>query len=215
MASLGEGLDVLVQYKHHNIEGIDKWMWPRSDTGLWEGPLLDWPKLKEGFLKHVKNFNVVVQAGGACGMYPRLLKNYFNYVYTFEPDALNFHCLSNNCDDPNIIKINAALGDHNELMAILNQNKHNLGTHRVTTDGERYIPMFTIDQLNLTACDYIQLDCETFEENVIRGAINTIQKFKPVITLETCSPGIEQMLLPLGYSFKGRFGHIDQLLAVD
>ena len=33
----------------------------------------------------------------AVGMYPRLLAERFQYVYTFEPYYLNFRCLVHNC----------------------------------------------------------------------------------------------------------------------
>ena len=52
--------------------------------------------------------------------------------------------------------------------------------------NEKYqvFPMITLDSLNLDNVGLIQLDVEYYELNVLRGAIETIKKFKPVITCE-------------------------------
>jgi len=197
------------------IDGVAPWVWPKDDIGAWEGPKQDWPHVKEAIKVFVKKLDVVVQAGGNCGMYPRLLSDIFKTVYTFEPDPLNFHCLVSNCQKDNIIKINAALGETNKLLSILPLNDQNVGMHKVSEDGIRTIPTFTIDQLALTTCDLIQLDCEGYEQNVILGAMETISNFKPILILETYNDEIGQLLSPLGYSIKATIGHVDRVLAVD
>lgn len=205
----------LVCRRDEVIDGVGGWMWVKSDNGAWDGPKKDWPSLKEGILKYVKSFNVCVQAGGNCGMYPRLLSNMFKNVYTFEPDALNFHCLVNNCQSENIYKFNSALGETNKLLRVHSISNDNVGMHKVKDDGVCNVPTFTIDQLSLTQCDFIQLDCEGYEPNVVLGAMDTITKFKPVISLETMDNTIEQLLFPLGYTNKGQFGHIDKIFSVE
>jgi FkbM family methyltransferase len=203
-----------VRIRHEAIDGVTDWVWPTADSGLWDGPKDDWVKLKEGILANVRKFDVVVQAGGACGMYPRLLSNLFKTVYTFEPDPLNFYCLVNNCQSPNIIKINTALGGMNELVCVVKGAPDNLGTHRVGNGEHKITPTFCIDQLNLDACDFIQLDVEGYEENVISGAMKTITRFKPVIAIETCTPKTREWLESNDYTYMGRFGHADSLFVV-
>lgn len=198
------------------IDGVAPWLWPKDDIGAWEGPKDDWPHVRDAIKTFVKQLGVVVQAGGNCGMYPRLLSDMFKTVYTFEPDSLNFHCLVNNCQKNNIIKINAALGETNKLLSVAaSPNHQNVGMHRVSEEGVRTIPTFTIDQLALTECDLIQLDCEGYEPNVVLGAMETITNFKPVLILETYNDVIGQLLTPLGYSIKATIGHVDRVLAVD
>jgi hypothetical protein len=51
-------------------------------------------------------------------------------------------------------------------------------------ETESIIPMLTIDSLNLPDCSFIQLDVEYYELNVLRGALETIEKYKPVISCE-------------------------------
>jgi FkbM family methyltransferase len=205
------------KFRDVEVEGIKGWWWPTADDGAWDGPLQDWYQLKKA-LDFVKEKKVVVQAGGNCGLYPRLLSDIFERVYTFEPDVYNFHFLTKNCQKENIIKINAALGDTNRLVGSVRDSgsfsNPNCGSLRVNNEN-KLVPVFTIDQLALDRCDYIQLDCEGYEPNVIVGAMETIIQYKPVITLETVDKAIEELLYPLGYRrMEGQFGHIDQCLVV-
>lgn len=213
--------DDKVRVREESIDGVSQWMWPKTDTGAWDGPSAEWVRShKDGYLKHCKKFDVVVQAGGNCGLYPMLFSQYFSRVYTFEPDPLNFHCLVNNCQKPNIFKFNAALGETNKLLHIYNGNESNVGCHTVGDDPDKYatkqsyIPTLTIDQLALDACDLIQLDCEGYEPNVILGAMDTIGRFKPVISLETTNGETDMLLSQFGYTHKLSVGS-DKIFAVD
>jgi len=212
--------DDKVGVRQDNIDGISHWMWPKTDTGAWDGPSVEWVRShKDGYLKHCKKFDVVVQAGGNCGLYPMLFSQYFSRVYTFEPDPLNFHCLVNNCQSPNIYKFNAALGERNKLVHLFNSNVGNVGTHTICEDiryGSKlsYVPTLTIDQLSLDQCDLIQLDCEGYEPNIIVGATQTISQFRPVISLETANGETELILKEFGYSHKLTVGS-DKIFAVD
>lgn len=194
------------------IDGMDGFVWikedglPGSDGGAWVGPYYDWytSHIHKCFT-HVKKYNVCIQAGGALGMYPRLLANKFEFVYTFEPDPLNFYCLVNNCQVDNIIKINAALGEKNEFVRIERAPFSNAGTHKVHVSDTGRMPVMSIDSLNFADCDMIMLDVEGYEHAALKGAIKTIEKFKPVIVAEFT--GCEQVL-----DLIGQFGYkqIDQ-----
>lgn len=76
------------------------WSWPAGDHFGWDHPLQGWPAIEELLVRHCQNWQVVVQAGGCCGMYPARLARLFATVYTFELDPVNFrylvrrHCLS-------------------------------------------------------------------------------------------------------------------------
>jgi FkbM family methyltransferase len=213
--------DGKVRVREDNIDGMSHWIWPKTDNGAWDGPSMEWVRShRDGYLKYCKKFDVVVQAGGNCGLYPALLSNHFSRVYTFEPDPLNFHCLVNNCQSPNIFKFNAALGETNKQLFLFNGNEGNVGCHTVGDDGSKYttklahIPTFTVDQLALDTCDLIQLDCEGYEPNVILGALDTIERFKPVISLETTNGETEAMLSQFGYTHKLTVGS-DKIFAVE
>jgi len=205
--------DEHTRFRDEEVDGVRGWWWPKNDEGAWVGPSKDWIGLKNSF-QYLKSRKVVVQAGGNCGLYPRLLSEVFERVYTFEPDIFNFHFLNRNCQKENIIKINAALGEMNKLVGTSRSGfgSENCGSF-TTKDDISLIPVFTIDQLALDYCDMIMLDCEGYEPNIIVGAMDTISKYRPVITLETCTAEIDMLLVPIGYKrMDGYFGHADQCL---
>lgn len=130
------------------------------------------------------NTRVIVQAGGHCGMFVKLYAELFNTVYTFEPDPVNFYCLTKNAPTDNVIKIQGVIGDNHQLISLsaAKQTSTNSGAFRV--QGEGIVPTFKIDDLQLPVCDLIHLDIEGFEGFAIRGAVETIDRCNPVIAVE-------------------------------
>lgn len=185
------------------VDNVKDWLWVAEDSGAWDGPSREWMEThRDAYLRYLSARNVVVQAGGNCGLYPRLFSEYFQTVYTFEPDPLNFHCLVNNCQRDNIVKINAALGDRNELVSVQRASMGNVGMHTITTqmiNAPRITPQLTIDNLHLNECNLIQLDVEGYENKVIEGARETIQRFHPVISCEN-GGAVASLLQSLGYT---------------
>ena len=185
--------------KKHNIDGINEWIWPIADSGLWTGPCAEWPAIKEVFLANCKSKNTVVQAGGACGMYPKLLSLYFEQVYTFEPDAYNFYCLTQNCYEEKIHKFNCALGNTHTPVTFALPSNGNRGTGTIQIENTGKTPMLMIDDFEFDKLDYIQLDVEGAEKFVIFGAEKSIKKHNPLISMETIHQETLSFLEDLGY----------------
>jgi FkbM family methyltransferase len=188
-----------------------KWFWPKIDENSWEGQN-NAKNLHEIVLKYVKNKNIMIQAGGNCGFILSHFVKHFNAIYTFEPDPINFYCLCNNITSPNVYKLQACLGDKQETVQtqqLIRVNRlHDIGGVHVNGDGST--PTIIIDNLNLKDCNLIQLDVEGYELKALKGAYNTIKKYKPVLCIELCekwlnryntnSDEIFKFLNELGYS---------------
>ena len=175
-----------------NISGLNL-LWPKNKTE--EKKEKAWKYFQEDEHKYFpkiisetlcKSFNTVVQAGGHCGLYPIQYSRYFESVYTFEPTEVNFYCLKENTKPYKNIHIhNFGLGEIEKKVSFYISN-HNSGAHRVNTEASTgSIDLKPIDSLNLTHCDLIHLDLEGYELLALHGAANTIEKFKPIIVLET------------------------------
>jgi len=166
----------------NDVEQRQGWWWPRTDQRCWDYMQThpDVPQLITEFVP-VDQRRVVVQAGGNCGFYPRQYAQLFDRVYTFEPDWLNFYCLNLNVPDSNVVKIQSCLGDIHQTVG-LSIKSVNRGKNFV--DGAGAYPVLRIDDLALDQCDLIQLDIEGYEYYALLGAIDTIKKFHPVITVE-------------------------------
>jgi FkbM family methyltransferase len=151
-------------------------------------------------MKYLRAKNVVVTAGANCGLHTRFFSKLFHVVYAFEPAPLNFHCMVNNSQFNNVIKMQCALGKEHKPIRMEYVDRLNVGMHKVVDVPEEniipIIPMITLDCLNIPACDLIQLDVEHYEYNVLVGAKNTIEKYKPVISVEvhTSGEGDEEVL---------------------
>lgn len=201
-----------VRIREEKVCGVGNWVWPLGDAGAWDGPHKEFEGLRNLFLKHMqgRDKNVIVQAGGCCGMYPRLWAQTFRKVYTFEPDPLNFYCLVQNCQDDKIVKFQAGLGDTHELIWVVGKNDSNVGMTKVSFHPDEgipnqvQVPQMRIDDLNLSVCDAIQLDVEGWEPHVLMGATETIDRCRPVISVETCNQDIRNFFAMYGYEEGGR-----------
>ncbi len=186
------------------IEGAGPWMWREADEWAWHLPMADWPALRDLILQHTVNPRVIVQAGGCMGMYPRLWANHFDTVYTFEPDPINFYCLVANCPAERIIKMQAALGATAGVGSIQGAPPHNAGFGRLMAGGN--VPVLRLDDLALPSVDVLQLDCEGGEEDIIAGALSTIARSRPVISVEAPSVNLRLRLFSLDYIEVGHAG---------
>lgn len=161
----------------------DLW-WPLNDSGCWSY-MNQYPDVPRRLSDHVTEKGVVVQAGGNAGFYIRQYAEIFDVVYTFEPEPVNFLCLTMNCDSPNVIKFQACVGNETGFLS-LSHNVNDVGATHVS--GHGILPTMKIDDLGLERCDLIQLDTEGFEYFGILGAEKTIDKFKPVLSIEWYEP---------------------------
>lgn len=202
--------------------GPEGWIWPEEDFGVWEGPRHDWvTKFKPWIDVYLESRVAVVQAGGACGMYPRLLAGLFENVYTFEPDPVNFYFLNLNCPNENVRKFNCALGERHRVSTFYPPADTNrgVGVIRPSQDQENDIytgntPVLTIDDFNFKELNLIFLDIENYELYALKGSINTIEKHKPVIICESATEEIIEFLRTYGYSVVEKSG-ADTLFRVE
>lgn len=184
-------------------------LWPEDDTECAE---VIWDSVRdlESVLPLCRGFDVAVQAGGNCGVWALALVKHFDRVICFEPDATNFQCLIQNTAGENVTAFPAALGEK-PGWCDLDRRSGNAGAHQVRMGGP--IPVMSIDDLFLPACDLIYLDIEGSEPVAIKGAWETIQDFHPVVAFE--DKGLsrrfgvkmgqtEKMLEGLGYEVVAR-----------
>jgi FkbM family methyltransferase len=201
-----------VRLRNEKVGAFTGWYWPSTDSGAWDGPKHDWETSHiTKYAKYLRGKKAVVTAGANCGLYARQYATLFETVYAFEPDPLNFHCLVNNCQVPNIIKMQMALGATAELISVNRLGMENVGMHQVVNDpaNDPRIPCLPLDDFNLPFCDLIQLDVEGYEVNVLKGARRTIEIHSPVIILENGERFCMDIMKEFGYT------HVDKSVSDD
>jgi len=193
------------------------------------------------FLKYINKDSIVLEGGAHIGTHTIFFSKLVNHVYCFEPlkqsaQLLQENLQINNCD--NVTVYNCGLSDkklfdsfgfipsHNIGGAGMINNPLGIPLHFGGTDlseDERVpIELVSIDEMfNFDKLDFIKLDVEGYEQNVILGAYNTIKKCKPVIMLENWDDHFGNvdidstsnkfsMLLDLGYAIT-QVSHCDFL----
>ena len=184
------GLENLIELRDNSefLELKNLW-WPQYDQNMWD--YMHKHRIKPEFfdllMTYVNATGIMIQAGGNCGQYIKQFSQRFDTVYTFEPDTLNFLCLTLNCGN-NVIKTQACLGNDNKFVSI--NKKSDAGAIHV--DGPGNIPTMRIDDMHLPACDLIQLDIEGYELFALQGAQRTIEQYHPVIMIEWYEPWAER-----------------------
>jgi|TARA_R110000803_G_scaffold135001_1_gene201989 FkbM family methyltransferase len=163
------------------------WVWPKDDVRCWRCFQRQY-NLPQSIIRHVENKKVCIQAGGNTGVYVKQFADVFETVYTFEPETVNFYCLTENLKNCNNVEtLNSFLGQQNQkptnIIRYDTKKDPNTGKFKIGEDAGT-IPVIAIDTLNLRSCDLIQLDIEGGEYNALLGAVETIKEFKPVICLE-------------------------------
>ena len=177
------------------IELVEGFFWPREGgKGCREVTIIR-HETPQKISAHCKNKNVVISAGANVGFYIKKYAEIFKKVYAFEPEPVNFHCLDLNVKEENVLKIHGALGDKIEKVG-LSKHCDDSGAWRVAngprhpTDlptqfsQEQDVQICRIDDLKLDDLDLIALDVEGFELKVLQGAVGTIKKHKPIISVE-------------------------------
>ncbi len=157
-------------------------------AGWWVPDIMSGPgsylRRSQELLAHMqltRGREVAIQAGGHIGTYPTLLAAHFAHVYTFEPEAENFSCLTRNCTQPNVFAARGCLGEKRRTVG-LSISLKSTGKHQVRGAGA--VPTYRIDDLGVTACDLLALDLEGYELAALAGATETIRRFEPVIVAE-------------------------------
>lgn len=191
--------------RNETIDGLGPWFWPKEDDGAWDGPVSDW-KSHKATISIVKNKRRVIQAGGCCGLYPKLLSQMFETVITFEPDPVNYYFMKKNLEKitNDIVTFPYALGNENKAVSLNNSSRHNVGTHSIDdTKNDGDVRMVRLDDFydDIKNVGLLWFDLEGYELNALRGARQLIINNKPMIGIERASSGVREFLSELGYEF--------------
>ena len=114
-----------------------------------------------------------------------------DHVVSFEPFPETFELLDhnirrNNLGD-NVTCVNKAVSDEHGTLTMAVVSKRNRGMNRIDSAGTTSVEVTTLDdELGESALPitFLKIDAEGHGSNVLRGAKNIIEKFKPVIAIE-------------------------------
>ena len=120
-----------------------------------------------------KQFNLIVDIGAWCGTWAMALQKYAKNIQCYEPNKLHFDCLSRNLAPYGHVKLyNQAIGNQDTFVK-LSQETATQNTRVLLEKGETKINK--LDSLELQGVDFIKIDVEGLEMEVIKGAERTLE----------------------------------------
>jgi len=134
-------------------------------------------------------------------------------VLAFEPQRGLFYMLCGNMALNNLHQVHcyhAAVGERAGTIAVPEvdaDREQDYGGIRLTNLPSSVVtepvPLLRIDDLQLAACDFIKVDVEGMERQVLTGAAQTIRRFRPLLYVEDdraqASADLRALMFDLGY----------------
>jgi FkbM family methyltransferase len=139
----------------------------------------------------------VVEAGANIGAHTLILAQQVGprgRVYAFEPQRVLFQTLCANMALNSLTHVycrQEALGAAAGTTYVpwLDYNaENNFGGLSLTHRQGEPVPVVPLDSLDLPRCDFLKIDVEGMELEVLRGASQTIQRFRPLLYVENDRP---------------------------
>lgn len=128
---------------------------------------------------------VALDIGANVGLWSRELCDRFDKVIAFEPVQEFVDCLKLNVPNDNLEIKQFALGNEDTMINMV-ITEHNTGHSHVDLNsiGHGTVPMVRLDSLDLEHVDYVKIDVEGFETELVLGAEQTFKHHKPIIMIE-------------------------------
>ncbi len=180
---------MLVQLKHftYDLKPTQRfWLKElRRHKGLWE------PANVSTIRRLIGKGALAVDVGAHFGATSMAYSRFCKRVIAFEPNpetyrqALQHFALN---QITNVKLYNLAIGDKPRKMSLASSRhpQSNDGMQRLTRmhDGLPTVKVRTLDSFRLKP-DFIKIDVEGFEQLVLKGATETIKRFRPALLVET------------------------------
>ncbi len=170
-----------------------------------ERKILDWA------MPYIKSFRTYIDIGASVGHTSSPFVDTFEKIYCFEPNPNSYKELIKN---EKLICYNVALGDIEETKDLVMNDQTGNPEHgslsetrnKDWSNGERFkVQVKRLDDFKFQDVDFIKIDVEQYELQVVSGAIKTIKKFRPTIFFENKrneADNVILLLLDLGFTVK-------------
>lgn len=208
------------------FQGI--WL-PAGDTHMREQialskPVAGHPTYQYGKLQaameYVKERALAVDVGAHVGLWTWQLARLFGQVAAFEPMPVHFECLRRNMQGVgNVALHELALGTHagSVFMAAAKVNSGESWVLPEAKTGVR-VALCKLDDFRLEGVGLLKVDCEGYEYYALTGAVETIQRCRPVVIVEQHEASAVRYTIPhlAGRDLLERLGYVDvKQLTVD
>jgi FkbM family methyltransferase len=152
---------------------------------------------------------IVLDVGANIGTHTLTYAQTADMVYAFEPQPFCFDMLCTNLllnNVLNVTPIQCALGPSDGIvhMNIHDPTQPNSPAGEGVGKGESTVMMHKLDTLGIRGVNFIKMDVEGFELDVLKGMRQTLQEYQPVLYIEihyaSLIEPIKRFLAEFGYS---------------
>ena len=202
--------------KYYDWEVIDDPMYHRFLKENIDVTKEDIKEMSRVIKKFVFDTTTAVDIGCHYGFFTKFLSEQFKTVHAFDFNNDIFKCFETNMQRfncTNVIKHNHGLGEKQKYVATNDWSERHkrrgpLGNH-IDPEGKKQMQKIkTLDSFNLEGVGLIMCDTEGYELNVVKGALETIKKFKPVLVLEFHNRNLTKKF---GYTLKHLQDYVESL----
>ena len=148
---------------------------------------------------HVKNFRNAIDVGANIGLWAKDICKKFQRAYLFEPHEKNVECLKKNLENFKNYEIyKCALSNKNDLLD-LHVYPEGLGGNTISpppnssSDITEKVQANVLDSYNFKNVDYIKIDVQFHELEVLEGSLETLKKNNPVLCIEAARRDQEEL----------------------
>ncbi len=131
----------------------------------------------------VNQASVVIDIGAHIGTFSIPIARMVGTVISFEPSAEAFLLLSRNAAENSVAPelVCKALGSRKGTCTLLTRNESNAGANTLVAGGD--IVVTTLDD-EVGRADFIKIDVEGMELDVLRGGMRLIERARPTVLFE-------------------------------
>jgi FkbM family methyltransferase len=133
-------------------------------------------------LSHCAARRIALDIGAHVGFWSMWLAHEFEAVYAIEPRLEHVDCFRRNVTAENVALFYGAVGNETGLVGLAVEPENSGKTH---VSGSGLVDIRRLDDWRLSGADFIKIDVEGFESNVILGGRETILRNRPVIVVES------------------------------
>lgn len=152
------------------------------------------PHILRAIRKNLDKDSIFLDIGGNIGQHSLFSSYFAKKVYSFEPITRIYNQMLSSINMNNIFNVvpyNIGIGDENTSLDIFGSDI-NMGGSSLITSENRYkvqtVKIFKLDdvfdKIGIEKVDLIKIDVEGFELQVLMGAKETIDMYKPKILIE-------------------------------
>jgi len=142
---------------------------------------------RDTILKYIRQYKPVttscIDVGSHVGFWSKDFTQYFKHVYAFEPIPDVRECYVKNITKDNYTLYPYGVGSEEKTIKVLYDPKETGNTH-ASEQGNLEIQIKRLDSFDMLPIDYIKIDAEGYEIEVVKGAQKIIERDKPFIHVE-------------------------------